>query len=49
MGAEEVETEQRNERVRDFISDKAFVLMEKSLKERGFIIEIGFKKLISPD
>ena len=49
-GAEEAETEQRNERVRDFISDKAFVLMEKSLKDKGFIIERGFmfNKLISP-
>ena len=47
-GAEEVETEQRNERVRDFISDKAFILMEKSLKDRGFIVERGFNKLISP-
>ena len=40
--------EQRNERVRYFISYKAFVLMEKSLKDRGFIAERGFNKLISP-
>ena len=37
-----------NERVRNFISDKAFVLMEKILKDRGFIVERGFNKLISP-
>ena len=49
-GVEEAEIEQRNERVRYFISDKAFVLMEKSLKDKGFIIERGFmfNKLISP-
>ena len=29
------------------ISDKESALMEKSLKEKGFIIERGFKKLIS--
>ena len=29
------------------ILDKAAVLMEKSLKDRGFIVERGFKKLIS--
>ena len=48
MGGGEAETEQMNERVRDFISNKAFVLMEKSLKDRGFIVEKGFNKLISP-
>ena len=46
--AEEAETEQRNERVRNLISDKASTLMEKILKDRGFIVERGFKKLISP-
>ena len=46
-GAEEVETEQRNERARVLVSDKASALMEKSLKDRGFIIERGFNKLIS--
>ena len=45
---EETETEQRVEKVRNFISDKAIALMEKSLKDRGFIAERGFKKLISP-
>ena len=45
--AEEIETEQRAEKVRNFISDKAAALMEKNLKERGFIDERGLKKLIS--
>ena len=45
--AEEVETEQRDESVRILISDKASALMENSLKKRGFIVENGFKKLIS--
>ena len=36
------------EKVRSLISDKAASLMEKSLKDRGFIIERGFRKLISP-
>ena len=42
------ETEQRNERVIILISDKASTLMENSLKDRGFIVERGFNKLISP-
>ena len=46
MRTEETETEQRVEKVRNFISDKA-ALMEKSLKDRGFIAERGFKNLIS--
>ena len=44
-GAEEAETEQRDESLRILISDKVSALMEKSLKERGFIVERGFKKL----
>ena len=40
-GAEEAEAELRNEKVRDFVLDKAFVLMEKGLKDRGFIVERG--------
>ena len=44
----ETETEHRSERARNFISDKAVALMEKSLKERGFIVERGFKKFVSP-
>ena len=47
-GAEEAETEQRNEKVRILISKKAFTLMEKSLNDRFFIVERGFNKLISP-
>ena len=35
------------EKVRSLISDKAVALMEKSLKDRGFIVDIGFRKLIS--
>ena len=46
MRTEETETEQRVEKERNFISDKA-ALMEKSLKDRGFIAERGFKNLIS--
>ena len=47
-GAKETETEQRNERVRILISDKASSLIEKILKDRGFIVERGFNKLLSP-
>ena len=47
-GAEEAEAEQRNEKVRRLISDKVVALMEKSLKDKGFIVERGFKKPISP-
>ena len=35
------------ERARNFISEKAAALMEISLKDRGFIAERGFKKVIS--
>ena len=45
---EETETEQRAEKARNFISNKAVALMEKSMKERGFIAERGFKNLVSP-
>ena len=38
-GPEEAEAEQRNEKVRSLISDRATTLMEKSLKKRGFIAE----------
>ena len=48
MRTEGTEIEQRAEKVRNFILDKAVALMEKSLKERGFIAERGFKKLVSP-
>ena len=36
------------ERARNFISEKAAALIEGSLKDRGFIVERGFKKVISP-
>ena len=45
---EEAKAEQRNEKVRSLISDKVAALMEKSLKDRGFIVKRGFKKLIPP-
>ena len=44
----EAETEQRNERVRTFISDKASILLKESLKSRGLIFKRGFNKSISP-
>ena len=47
-GAEEVETEQRNERVREFISDKAFVFMEKSLRDRVSLFKEGSKTSSHP-
>ena len=34
-------------RAGNFISEKATALMERSLKDRGFIAERGFKKVIS--
>ena len=45
--AKEAETEQRNEKVRDFILYKAFILWENNIKDRGFIFERGFNKFIS--
>ena len=36
------------EKARNFISKKAVALMERSLKNRGFIAERGFKKVPSP-
>ena len=47
-GMDEAEAEQKKDRARNFVSDKAEALMERSLKDRGFIAERGFKKLISP-
>ena len=35
-------------RARNVISEKAVALMEGSLKNRGFIVERGFKNIISP-
>ena len=44
-----VEAEKRGaEKVRSLILDKATALMEKSLKDRGFIVERGFNRLIFP-
>ena len=45
-GTDEVEAKQRKDRTRNFVSEKAEALMERSLKDRGFIAERGFKKLI---
>ena len=36
------------ERTKSFISEKVAALMEGSLKDRSFISERGFKKVISP-
>ena len=47
-GAEEADTKQGNERARILVLDKASALMGKSMKDRGFIVERGFNKLISP-
>ena len=47
-GAKEARVEQRNGKVRDFVLDKDFVLWENNLKDRGFIVERGFSKLILP-
>ena len=47
-GVDETEAEQRKYGARNFVSVKAEALMERSLKDRGFITERGFKKLISP-
>ena len=46
-GTEKAEAKQRNEKARILVSDKASALMERSLKDRGFIVERGFNKLIS--
>ena len=45
---EEAEAKQRNEKLRSLMSNKEVTLMEKSMKDRGFIVERGLKKLISP-
>ena len=46
-GTDEAEVEQRKDRIRNFVSDKAKALMKRSLKDGGFIVERGIKKLIS--
>ena len=40
--------EQRKDRARNFISNKAAALMETNLKDKGFITERGFTRLIYP-
>ena len=47
-GADEARAEHMKEREKNFISEKVAALMERSLKDRGFIAERGFKKVISP-
>ena len=47
-GADEAGEEQRKNRVENFISESAVALMQGSLKNRGFIMERGFKNIISP-
>ena len=46
-GVDEAKVEQRKYRARNFVSDKEEALMERSLKDKGFIVEKGFKKIIS--
>ena len=48
IGADATIVKQRKEIANNFISEKATALMEGSLKDRGFIAERGFKKVISP-
>ena len=47
LGEESRKRKRGAEKVRSLISDKAAALMEKSLKDRAFIVERGFRKLIS--
>ena len=47
LGEESRKMKRGAEKVRSLISDKAPALMEKSLKDKGFIVERGFRKLIS--
>ena len=47
-GVDEARGEQMKERAKNFISEKVASLMEGSLKDRGFIAERGFKKVITP-
>ena len=47
-GVDEAGEEQRKNIVENFISESAVALMEGSLKNRGFIMERGFKNIISP-
>ena len=45
---EKTKTEKRAEKARSLILDKANALMERSLKDRGFIVERRFNSLLSP-
>ena len=47
LGEESRKRKMGAKKVRSLISDKAAALKEKSLKDRGFIVERGFRKLIS--
>ena len=47
LGEESRKMKRGVEKVRSLISDREVALMEKSLKDRGFIVERGFIKLIS--
>ena len=47
-GVDEARAEHKKDRARNFIFEKAAALMEGILKDRGFIAERGFKKVISP-
>ena len=47
LGQESRKRKRGAEKVRSLISEKAAALMEKSLKDMGFIVERGFRKLTS--
>ena len=47
-GAEEAGTEQREEKVSDFISDRAYFTWRDKLQCKDFIGERGFSKITSP-
>ena len=47
-GTNEGGAEKRKDIAGNFVSEKTTSLMEESLKERGFIAERGFKKVITP-
>ena len=47
LGEESRKGKRGDEKVRSLISNRAAALMEKSLKDRGFIVERGFRKFIS--
>ena len=47
LGEESRKKKRGAEKVRSLISDKATTLMERSLKDKAFIVERGFRNLIS--